>query len=358
MARTYDSANQLLGLQGGFLRVQRELPEPLLPVRIQREGLLRRKRQLGPIQPGLDRRTVLPRRHLALHRSRRLELQPRPRVGDDDQCGGNGLDHDHLPTGVIPLGGSMPTRIANRRGTTPRRFALTIAAAAALTAVIVAVLAGVGRGSPKNEPSAEGSPHGTQRDPLSERLFADLVTEAERAPAVPGGWSRGRFHVLNKIVSGDVWRLAYGERSTRSCLVLLVPRLIRDGICGRHADVARRPFLVYAGAQPDRQDPSRAAESVVYGIVFRQVRSLRLKFSDCSTSSLALDARPLFVAFVPHAKLAIARVPYNSRRRPFGRSHRPPRPPTRGEEYPRLLDLTCAQSIRSRMRALRGAGRL
>jgi hypothetical protein len=199
---------------------------------------------------------------------------------------------------MISVGGTSRRGIANRRGTTPRRFAFATIAVCIFAIAIAALLKGRGLDS------ATGRPDAPRRDVLSERLMHRLVAKAARTPATSGAWSRGSLHVLNREVSAQVWRLASMDTPERSCLVLFVPQVSREATCWRRADIAKRPVAVYMGERPDRRDPSRSAEYVVYGRVSPTARSLRLVLSDCSASILSLDARPLFWTFVPRAKLA------------------------------------------------------
>jgi hypothetical protein len=159
-----------------------------------------------------------------------------------------------------------------------------------------------GNGSPESRPTSRG-------DVLSERTFNAAVAAALRAPALSTGWSRGNLHVLAKSVAGQgIWRLAYLETPRQLCLVLLVPRVTKEGSCGTHAQFGGRT-LVYTGETPSGKDPSRPSNIVVYGLVPSAVTSLHLQLSDCSESSVSLRGRPLFWVLIPRDKLADGVVP-------------------------------------------------
>jgi hypothetical protein len=210
-----------------------------------------------------------------------------------------------IRAGVISPGCSTRSGSANRRGLTPRRFAFTMIGLCVFAIASGALLTGKRLDSAKSRPhSAKGRPAIARRDVLSERASQELAAEASRVPAASGAWSRGGLHALTEVVSGQIWRLGSLDTSQRSCLVLIVPEITQEATCWRRTDIARRPVLVYTGERPDRRDPSRSAEYVVYGRVAPAVESLRVRFSDCSTSLVSLATRPLFWTFVPHAKLA------------------------------------------------------
>jgi hypothetical protein len=198
---------------------------------------------------------------------------------------------------VIEAEGSTAERL-NRRGGVPRRFALGLAGAA-LVALAAGLVWALGFGS-KTSPASVGQAQG---DPLSHQLFDLVAKTAKRAPGMTGLWSHGNVRVLTATRSGGLWRLAYGHTSRRRCVVLVLPNLLADGTCGNAKQVSPRPVLVYGGSRPDPRHPRRVGETVVYGMVSPAVRTLRLGLSDCSTTSLSLGARPLFLAFVEQAKL-------------------------------------------------------
>jgi hypothetical protein len=164
--------------------------------------------------------------------------------------------------------------------------------------------------------AARGDEHVSQTDAriqpadrVAPHVLRALATEAQHASGPSRVWSRGRVRVLSKVVLGEVWRLAYIEASGRTCFLLLVPRTTQEGTCGLRADISRRQLLIYTGARPSRNDPSRMDGLVVYGLASKAVRSLRLELSDCSTIPVALAARPLFWVFLPREKLAHRVVP-------------------------------------------------
>jgi len=103
--------------------------------------------------------------------------------------------------------------------------------------------------------------------------------------------------LTHRMPSGT-WRLASGRRHGLSCWVLVAPSGQHDGTCVSTRVLAARQVLASVLTTPGRR--------IVYGVVSRTVRRLRVTFSDCSRTTVGLTRRPLFWLFAPCAPVLVA----------------------------------------------------
>jgi hypothetical protein len=152
----------------------------------------------------------------------------------------------------------------------------------------------------RSQPATIGRPHS---DRVSDALFTELVDRTNATPGLRLNRSSA-LRVETRFVDGEVWKLGYLQKRRRTCWVLLVPGVIREGSCGRSSDIRKLPVHVSTGERPSPQDPTTVAASVVYGVVGRAVKSIRLQLSDCSSTAVSLVGRPLYWIFLSPGKLA------------------------------------------------------
>ena len=138
-------------------------------------------------------------------------------------------------------------------------------------------------------------------------------TTATTAPGPPAGAQK----LLSRLASAargaperDVrlfrhgpWILASTRTSGQVCFALALVGTTLESTCATRAQLAGRPLLVSTGNEP-RVSGHGWSDSVVYGFVSPDVRSLAVRLSDCTTLAARFSTRPLFWVFVPRAKLA------------------------------------------------------